>query len=131
MSKALTVLAECVDARSGKRFLPGDVFDPAPTAEQAQRLVRAGCLPADSVDAARKAEADAEKKTVATKEAKAKAAVFEKAKAKADAARVAVANAETALDAAADAEKAASQKALDDARTAQAEADAELAELSK
>ncbi|MBN9079665.1 MAG: hypothetical protein J0H84_25975 [Rhizobiales bacterium] len=49
MSRAFTVLAECIDHRSGKRFAKGSIFDPAPTAEQAQRLVKAGCLPEEAL----------------------------------------------------------------------------------
>ena len=62
MTKALTVIAECVDLRSGKRFKQGEVFDPAPTAEQATRLVAAGCLPKEAIAAAEKADEAAEKK---------------------------------------------------------------------
>lgn len=61
MSKALTVLAECVDIRSGKRFDRGDVFDPAPTPEQAKRLIKAGCLPEGAIDAAVEPQTDEEK----------------------------------------------------------------------
>jgi len=43
--KDLKVLAECVDIRSGLRFLKGQVFSPPPTLEQAERLIKAGCLP--------------------------------------------------------------------------------------
>jgi hypothetical protein len=42
--KDLKVLAECVDIRSGKRFLKGQVFSPPPTPEQADRLIKAGVL---------------------------------------------------------------------------------------
>jgi hypothetical protein len=61
MTKALTVLAECVDSRSGKRFAKGDVFEPAPTPDLARRLIKAECLPAEALDAAVAAEAVAEK----------------------------------------------------------------------
>lgn len=61
MTKALKVLAECVDVRSGKRYLPGDTFDPAPNPEQAARLVKAHCLPEAALAAAAKAETEAEK----------------------------------------------------------------------
>src|SRR5690606_12180588 len=43
-NKALIVLAECVDIRSGKRFAKGQEFSPAPTPEQADRLIKAGCF---------------------------------------------------------------------------------------
>jgi len=49
MSEALTVLAACVDKRSGKRFGVGDVFDPAPDVDQAKRLIKAGCLPEEAL----------------------------------------------------------------------------------
>lgn len=61
MSKALTVLADCVDRRSGKHFKAGEVFDPAPTVDQAERLVAAGCLPEAAVEAAAKAQEAAQK----------------------------------------------------------------------
>lgn len=77
MNKALIVLAECVDSRSGKRFFAGDQFDPAPTVAQARRLVAADCLPEAAIEAATAAEADAEKaaekKARADEEARAKA----------------------------------------------------------
>lgn len=38
------VIAECVDARTGARFLPGDMFEPQPQPEQAERLIRAGAI---------------------------------------------------------------------------------------
>lgn len=38
------VIAECVDSRTGKRFYPGDNFDPAPTDLQLARLTQAGCI---------------------------------------------------------------------------------------
>lgn len=50
--KNLTVLAECADSRSGRRFVPGEQFDPAPTRSQAKRLIAAGCLPDAALDAA-------------------------------------------------------------------------------
>lgn len=67
MTKELTVLAECVDIRTGTRFQRGDVFDPAPTFEQARRLIAAGCLPAEAEAAAEKADAEAEKRAEADK----------------------------------------------------------------
>lgn len=130
MSKALTVLAECVDVRSGRRFRQGDVFDPAPTVEQASRLAAAGCLPREAIDAAAKAAADVDKKQE-TKAEKAKAAALAKAKDKAEAAHAAVADAETALAGAADADRDDAQRALSDALAEQAAADAELSELTK
>jgi hypothetical protein len=56
MQTPFTVLAECSDLRTGKRFLRGDTFDPAPTVDQATRLVAAGCLPKSAVDAAQVVE---------------------------------------------------------------------------
>lgn len=67
MTKELTVLAECVDIRNGTRFQRGDVFDPAPTFEQAKRLIAAGCLPKEAEGVAEKADAEAEKKAEAEK----------------------------------------------------------------
>jgi len=93
MTKALTVLAECVDKRSGKRFQRNDVFDPAPNPEQARRLIAAGCLPKVALDVAVAAQTEAEKtaEEAARKKreedeaaAKAKADADAKAKAEAD-----------------------------------------------
>lgn len=44
MSGRYLVIAECIDSRTGKRFKEGEEFLPAPTAEQAVRLEKAGCL---------------------------------------------------------------------------------------
>jgi hypothetical protein len=44
MSQRYLVIAECIDSRNGKRFKAGDEFLPAPTAEQAVKLTKAGCL---------------------------------------------------------------------------------------
>jgi len=86
MTKALTVLAECVDNRNGNRFRPGDVFEPAPTPDQAKRLVKAGCLPeaaiAVAVEADAEAEKAAEKKAADDLAAQAKAEADAKAEAK-------------------------------------------------
>ena len=97
MTKALTVLAECVDIRNGKRFAKGDEFTPAPNPEQARRLVAAKCLPEEAISAAVAAETEAEKaaekkaaderaeREKAEREAKAKAEADAKAKVEADA----------------------------------------------
>lgn len=61
MSKALTVLAECVDIRSGKRFQPSETFSPAPQPQQAARLIKAGCLPEAALEEAVEPATDAEK----------------------------------------------------------------------
>lgn len=53
------VIAECIDARTGKRFFPGDTF-PDPTKDQAERLVKAKCIEEVSAAEARKAAKDAE-----------------------------------------------------------------------
>jgi len=46
------VIAECVDARTGKRYFAGDTFDPAPDADQAIRLLAAGVITEDDSDGA-------------------------------------------------------------------------------
>ncbi|MBN9065175.1 MAG: hypothetical protein J0H60_01510 [Rhizobiales bacterium] len=85
MTKALTVLAECVDARSGKRFQRGDVFDPAPNPEQARRLIAANCLPKGALDVAVAAETEAEKAAEeAAKKKRTEDEAAAKAKAEAD-----------------------------------------------
>ncbi len=61
MNKALIVLSDCVDVRSGKRFQRGDEFSPAPNHEQAKRLVAAGCLPEEALKAAVGAKTEAER----------------------------------------------------------------------
>lgn len=43
------VIAECIDARTGKRFAPGDEFLPAPDRKQAIRLLAANCI--EEIDA--------------------------------------------------------------------------------
>lgn len=97
MSKALTVLAECVDSRSGKRFQRGDEFAPAPNPEQARRLIKAGCLPDAALDAAVAAETESEK---AAEDAakKGRAEQEAEAKAKADAAKKAAEDAAKKAD---------------------------------
>jgi hypothetical protein len=85
MSKALTVLAACVDIRSGKRFAKGDVFEPAPNPEQARRLIKAECLPPEALDAAVAAESEAEKAAEeAAKKKRGEDEAAAKAKAEAD-----------------------------------------------
>lgn len=44
------VISACADVRTGHEFEPGDEF-PAPTPEQVERLVKAGCLRAVEGDA--------------------------------------------------------------------------------
>lgn len=133
MTKALTVLAECVDIRNGRRFHRGDDFAPVPTAEQAKRLIAAGCLPNEAEDLAEKADADAGKKAADDKSRRDKdAAAAQKlvtartAKASAEQA-VETAKADIAKAANAD-DKAAAEKALIDAEK---EAKASSDELSK
>lgn len=53
------VIAECIDARTGKRHFPGDTF-PEPSKDQAERLVKAKCIEEVSSDEVRKAAKDAE-----------------------------------------------------------------------
>lgn len=61
------VIAECIDARSGKRYFPGEDF-PAPDKDQVERLVKARCIEEVSAaeakrlakDAADRAKAEAE-----------------------------------------------------------------------
>lgn len=96
MSKALTVLAECVDIRNGKRFQPGETFNPAPTPQQAARLIKAGCLPEAALEAAvepsTEAEQAAEKQSEqndAERDALAAAAAGAKGKAKTSRAKTA------------------------------------------
>lgn len=85
MNKALTVLASCVDIRSGKRFQRGDVFDPAPNPEQARRLIKAECLPKEALEVAVIAETEAEKAAEeAAKQKRAEDEAAAKAKAEAD-----------------------------------------------
>jgi hypothetical protein len=136
MNKDLKVLAECVDARSGKRFRAGDEFSPVPTPEQAERLVRAGCLPEPAIAVAKKGAAEAEKRADAA--AKAAAEAEEKARkvaAATDAVTAAtrqVEEAEAAVAAARGAdEKAAAGNRLAEAKAAADDADKALAKLTK
>ncbi|MBB6011882.1 type IV secretory pathway VirB10-like protein [Aquamicrobium lusatiense] len=85
MSKALTVLAACIDIRNGKRLAKGDLFDPAPNPEQARRLITAACLPPEALDAAVAAETASEKAAdEAAKQHRAEEEAAAKAKAEAD-----------------------------------------------
>lgn len=130
MSKALIVLAACVDIRSGRRFEPGQTFEPAPTVEQATRLFKAGCLPETAIAEARKAATEDEKVSGAQARKMAKRqAEIDDAAGKVDAAGIAVANAETALDAAPEDGKAAALAALEKVRADHASASAALADL--
>ncbi len=52
---AYKVIAECVDVRSGKRYLPGETFDPAPDADQAERLTAAKAIEVVPDDGAKRA----------------------------------------------------------------------------
>ncbi|QRY68191.1 hypothetical protein JVX98_28300 [Ensifer sp. PDNC004] len=67
MSNALKVLAECLDKRTGRRFLPGETFDPPPTVEQAKRLISGGCLSEAALKLALNPEASAKAVTAALK----------------------------------------------------------------
>lgn len=126
--KDLTVLAECVDRRTGKRFRLGDIFDPVPTPEQAKRLIIAGCLPRNAYDVAMDADRARE---VAEDD------TLTQAQTNADAAAKAVTDARAALDvvtandkATAD-DKAAAAKTLADAQAAAKAASVALKKLSK
>ena len=55
MSNTHYVIAECVDARDGKRYFPGDTF-PNPTAAQVKRLTAAECLSDEAPDLAQIAD---------------------------------------------------------------------------
>jgi len=136
MTKALTVLASCLDIRNGKRFEKGDVFDPTPTYEQAVRLVSAGCLPQAALELAEKADSDAEATAAAAavkrKEDEAAAAKLVTARTEKATADQAVEAAQTKLAAAADGDaKAAAAKELKQAEAAAKTASAELEKLTK
>lgn len=134
--KDLKVLAECVDIRSGRRFFPGETFDPAPTETQARRLVLAGVLPEGAIEVAKKADAENEKKADADAKEREAAAVKQSAIAKAtdelSAANLAVREAEAKLAKATSTEdKSTAQKALDDAKAKAKEAKAALDQANK
>lgn len=121
----LLVLAACVDKRSGKRFAPGDIFDPVPTVDQATRLAAAGCLDKAAIAVAQKAEdsADAD----AGKQAAIAAARSAQDKASAD-----LLAAQKQLGAATtDDDKKAAQALVDEATKAKADADAAVASAGK
>ncbi|MGV3649848.1 MAG: hypothetical protein ACO1OK_00350 [Devosia sp.] len=134
--KDLKVLAECVDSRSGRRFKAGEIFDPAPTADQARRLAKAGCLPEGAIGVAEKADAAAERKADAAAKAKADA----RAKAEAIAAATSAVTAATSVLRDAEDRAGAAQSAEDKANAGQQLAEAKarlvdaedaLAKLSK
>ncbi|WP_065091633.1 hypothetical protein [Rhizobium leucaenae] len=122
MTKELTVLAECVDKRTGKRFRLGDIFDPIPTTEQAKRLILAGCLPQGAYKIAANAEEDEEDRLFDA---------LGKAKADVEAAATAAEDAKAAFDAADEAGKPEAAKALADAQAAAKAAVSALKKLSK
>lgn len=136
MTKALRVLAECVDIRTKKRFQPGDTFDPPPTEEQATRLVKAGCLPEAAIAEGKKADAAAVAKLEAAEKARLKAEsdarILAAATDQVTLAQRAVTEAEAEVSAATtDAEKAAAGKKTADAKAALQRAEADLAKLTK
>lgn len=120
MSKEFTVLAECVDARSGNRFKKDAIFTPPPSAEQAKRLVAARCLPDEAIAAAEKLENESAGKAARRDKA------IEKAQGVLDNAKAALVEADKALEAAADAEKPKASEARDAAKKAVDDAEAAL-----
>jgi len=134
--KALKVLAPCMDKRSTKRFAVGEIFDPAPTEEQARRLVKAGCLPEEAIAVAKKADAEAEKKADAAAKAKAeedaKNAAIATATGDVEQAKTDLAGAEEAEKAATGNEdKAKAAKAATEAKAALKKAEDTLEKLTK
>lgn len=124
MTKELTVMAECVDSRSGTRFQPGDIFKPAPGVDQAARLVAAGCLPKGAVELAETAAAENEKAAAALQ-------ALQAAEADHAAATVALADAENALSGASASDKKEAAAAVAAAKTAVEESAKTLAALKK
>ncbi len=136
MTKALKVLAECVDARSGKRFQPGDEFQPVPTLAQANRLISAGCLPEAARELAEKADAEDEKKAEAAAAQRKKdeeaALAFVTARGVKSAADLAVEDAKAKVaQAVRPEEKTSAEKQLASAEAAAKKAGDELAKLTK
>lgn len=136
MTKALTVLAACIDIRNGNRFEKGDVFNPTPTYEQAARLIAAGCLPQAALDLAEKADSDAEAAAAAAakkrKEDEAAAAKLVTARTAKSAADQAVEAAQAKVAAAAtDDAKAVAAKELKQAEAQAKSASTELEKLTK
>lgn len=116
MKKELTVLAECVDERSGTRFQPGDQFEPAPGIAQAIRLIKAGCLPEGALDVARKADDDREKAEAAARKKQDEAAAIAAAEAAHTAAETVLSDAQSKLATAPEADRAEAQKLVDAAK---------------
>jgi len=131
MKSELTVLAECVDSRNGKRFQAGETFEPAPTEAQARRLVAANCLPGAAIDVAKKADANAERAEQERQKKAADAELVTLAEADHTAAEKAMADAEAALKGAAAADKAEAQKLVDATKKELEAAAKKLAELKK
>lgn len=136
MTKELKVLAACVDSRTGKRFAAGEIFDPAPTEEQAKRLFRAGCLPEAAIEAGRKADTEAEKKAEldakARADADAKAAAIAAATDEVTLAKGVLAEADEAAKVATSADdKAKAGKAVSEAKAALKKAEDALDKLTK
>lgn len=131
----IKVLAECVDHRSGKRYFTGDVFNPLPTEEQAERLVAAKCLPKEAIEIARKNDAAvAEAREKAESDAKkrqASAAAVTAANTELAEARSAADTAQNAFDAADEAAKVAASAELEKAKSRLAAAEDQIKKLSK
>jgi hypothetical protein len=127
----LKVLAECVDVRSGKRFLKGDTFDPTPGLEQAQRLVKAGCLPEGAIELAAKSAKKADADAADAKKRESSHAALTAANSELVDARASLTTAEGAVAAAStDDDRVSSAKALDEAKERVAEAEKTVKKLS-
>ena len=59
-----TVIAECIDRRTGERLKPGKPFE-TEDEQQADHLIRAGCLRRPTEAEARAAQVEAENKRAA------------------------------------------------------------------
>lgn len=131
MSNALKVLAECVDVRTGRRFKAGETFAPAPTIDQAKRLIAGGCLGEAALKAAVEPEVSAK---LISASPKADTADIEKLRKSVDDARQAAEKEIKAIGAGVDRARADAEKQLDEIgngiAAALAKADADKAEIA-
>lgn len=135
MSNALKVLAECVDARTGRRFKAGETFAPAPTVDQAKRLIAGGCLAEAALKAAVEPEVSAKLISVGLKvDTKAASADIDQLRKSVDDARQTAETEIKAISAEVDRARADAEKQLDEISTeiaaVRAKADADKAEIA-
>ncbi|MDE3854875.1 hypothetical protein [Sinorhizobium meliloti] len=112
------MLAECVDARTGRRFKAGETFAPAPTIDQAKRLIAGGCLAEAALKAAVEPEVSAKLISAGPKlDSKTASADIDQLRKSVDDARLAAETEIKAITAGVDRARADAEKQLDEIGT--------------